>query len=112
MKFEEAKRLRIYLTEGELYEKLPLHEWLFKKALDMRLAGATVLRCMEGFGHHHVPHASKILSLSQELPIVVEIVDSTDHVDSFLDAVERAVAERLLTIEDVRISRGATPVVL
>ncbi len=95
--------LRIYLSEGRKYEGLPLHEWLLKKARDSGMAGATILRGMAGYGVDSQIHTAKILTLSQNLPLVIELVDSSDKVDAYLDLVDDAIDEGLATVEEVKV---------
>jgi PII-like signaling protein len=87
---------------------VPLYEWLVRRARDHGLAGATVLRGLEGFGASSRLHTAKILRLSSDLPIVVEIVDTIEKIDSFLPVIDEAVGEGLATVEkvDVRFYRG------
>ena len=80
----DAVLLRIFFGEDDKYRTLPLYEAIVLKAREMHLAGATVLRGQVGFGHSTRIHATKILRLSQDLPIIVEIVDSREKIDTFL----------------------------
>jgi PII-like signaling protein len=102
--------LRIYLGESDTYEGTPLYEWIVRRAREEGLAGATVLRGLEGFGARSVLHTSKILRLSSDLPVTVEIVDAIDKIDRFLALVEPAIEEGLATVEEVEVrfyrSRG------
>lgn len=104
----EGHLLRIFLGESDRHEGLPLYEWLVRKAREHGLAGATVLRGLEGFGAHSRVHTAKILRLSTDLPIVVEIVDTIEKIEAFLPVVDGAVAEGLATVEkvDVRFYRS------
>jgi PII-like signaling protein len=95
--------LRIFVGESDRYEGAPLYEWLVRKARECGLAGATVLRGLEGFGASSRLHTAKILRLSSDLPIVVEIVDTIDKIESFMPHVDEAVEEGLATIERVEI---------
>ena len=79
------------------------YEWLVRQARGKGLAGATVLRGLEGFGAHSVVHRARVLALSPDLPIVVEIVDTLDKIEAFLPIVDAAVAEGLATLEKVEI---------
>ena len=110
----EGHLLRIFLGESDRHEGLPLYEWLVRRAKEQGLAGATVLRGIEGFGAHSRLHTAKILRLSTDLPIVVEIVDTIEKIEAFLPVVDAAVAEGLATVEKVdirfyRSSRGTLP---
>lgn len=100
---EEGQLLRIFLGESDKREGKPLHEWLVLKARERGLAGATVLRGIEGFGAHSRLHTAKILRLSEDLPIVVEIVDTAEKIEAFLPVVDEAITEGLATVEKVRI---------
>jgi uncharacterized protein len=106
----EGRLLRIFLGESDKHEGRPLYEWLVLKAREAGLAGATVLRGIEGFGAHSRLHTAKILRLSEDLPIVVEIVDLAEKIEAFLPTVDGAVGEGLATVEkvDVRFYRGGT----
>ena len=73
---KEGQLLRIFIGESDKYAGAPLFEWIVNKAREMGLAGATVLRGLEGFGAHSRIHTAKLLRLSEDLPIVVEIVDT------------------------------------
>jgi len=84
MKLEgEGKLLRIFIGEADRFDHKPLYEQLVLRAREMGLAGATVLRGIEGFGARSRMHTAKILRLSEDLPLVIEIVDAEEKVDSF-----------------------------
>jgi PII-like signaling protein len=100
---KEGHLLRIFVGESDQYEGLPLYEWLVRSARKHGLAGATVLRGLEGFGAHSRVHTAKILRLSSDLPIVVEIVDTIEKIESFMPIVDEAVSEGLATLERVQI---------
>jgi len=100
---EEGHLLRIFIGESDRYEHQPLYEWIVRRAREHGLAGATVLRGLEGFGAHSRLHTAKILRLSTDLPIVIEIVDTMDRIESFLPVIDGAIAEGLATIEKVQI---------
>ena len=99
--------LRIFLGESDRHEGAPLYEWLVRRAREHGLAGATVLRGLEGYGAGSRLHTAKILRLSSDLPIVVEIVDTIDKIESFLPVIDGADREGLATVEkvDVRFYR-------
>ena len=107
----EGKLLRIFVGESDRWDGRPLYEAIVHQARAMGLAGATVLRGIEGFGASSVVHTSRILRLSEDLPMVIEIVDSADRIDAFLEATEAMVEEGLVTLERVDIlkyqGRGA-----
>jgi len=99
----EALLLRIYVGESDHWHGKPLHLAIVEKAREEGLAGATVLRGMEGFGAKSVIHASRFLDLSTDLPIVIEIVDSEDKVMGFLETASEMLKEGLATLERVRV---------
>ena len=101
--FRDGKRLRIYIGENDKHEGHPLYEWIVRRAREHGLAGATVLRGIEGFGAHSRLHTAKVLRLSAELPIVVEIVDTKEKIESFLPAIDAAIDEGLATVERVEV---------
>jgi hypothetical protein len=95
--------LRIYVTEDVRHESLPLYEWIIFKARAHGLAGVTVLRAMEGFGAHKRLHTAKVLRLSLDLPVVIEIVDTREKIDAFIPVVDGVLTECVVTVEDVEI---------
>lgn len=109
MKLEgEGKLLRIFLGESDRHEGMPLHEFLLREARHAGLAGATVVRGLAGFGAKSRIHTAKILRLSEDLPIVIEIVDLAEKIEAFLPTVDAVIKEGLVTIErvEVRLYRG------
>jgi uncharacterized protein len=108
---ENGVLLRIFIGESdrEPGRGRPLFEAIVRRARDAHLAGATVLRGPMGFGRHSRMHTSKLLELSTDLPIVIEIVDTEDKVEAFLPAVDELVTEGLVTLEAVRIVRYVSP---
>ena len=100
---KQGKLLRIFIGESDQYEGMPLHEWLVREARRQGLAGATVLRGLEGFGAHSRLHTAKILRLSSDLPIVIEIVDTEEKIEAFLPIIDEAIEEGLATLEKVQI---------
>jgi PII-like signaling protein len=100
---EDGCLLRIFVGESDRHQGKPLYEWLVLQAREAGLAGATVLRGIEGFGAHSRLHTAKILRLSEDLPIVIEIVDSAEKIEAFLPVVDGAIDEGLATIEKVRV---------
>jgi PII-like signaling protein len=99
----EGYLLRIFVGESDKHEGKPLYEWLVLKAREAGLAGATVLRGIEGFGAHSRLHTAKILRLSEDLPIVIEIVDALEKIEAFLPVVDHAIGEGLATLERVQV---------
>jgi hypothetical protein len=102
---EEGVLLRVFIGESdrEKGEDRPLYEAIVLRAREAHLAGATVLRGPMGFGKHSRMHAAKILDLSTDLPIVVEIVDAEEKIRAFLPVVDELVTEGLVTLEAVRV---------
>ena len=99
----QGQLLRIFIGENDKWEGKPLYEAIVLKARAAGLAGATVLRGMEGFGAKSRIHTARILRLSEDLPIVVEIVDSQDKIATILPELDRMVGEGLITLENVRV---------
>ena len=99
----DAVLLRIFFGEDDKHERLPLHEAIVLTAREMHLAGATVLRGHVGFGHSSHIHTTKILRLSQDLPVVVEIVDTQDKIDAFLPVLDEMMSSGLVTLEKVQV---------
>jgi PII-like signaling protein len=108
---ENGVLLRIFIGESdkEPGRGRPLYEAIVRRAKEAHLAGATVLRGPMGFGRHSRVHTTKLLELSTDLPVLIEIVDSEEKVDAFLPTVDELVTEGLVTIEAVRIVRYVSP---
>ena len=102
---ENAVLLRIYLGENDKYGRRPLYEAIILKAREMHLAGATVLRGPLGFGQASRLHTAKILRLSDDLPLVIEIVDGPEKIDGFLEVPDPMMDGGLVTIEKVNVRR-------
>jgi PII-like signaling protein len=100
---KEGCLLRVFIGESDKHEGRPLFEWIVKKAREHGLAGATVLRGVEGFGAHSRVHTTKILQLSTDLPVVVEIVDTREKIETFWPVIDGAISEGLATLERVEI---------
>ena len=100
---EDGHLLRIFVGESDKHDGRSLHEWIILKAREHGLAGATALRGLAGFGAHSRVHAARVLRLSSDLPIVVEIVDTRERIESFLPTIDRAIEEGLATLEKVEI---------
>lgn len=100
---KDGKLLRVFIGEDDKYDGQPLYEWIVRRAREHGLAGATVLRGLEGFGAHSRLHTAKVLRLSSDLPIVVEIVDTEEKIESFLPEIDDAVKEGLATVERVEV---------
>lgn len=100
---EQALALRIFIGEDDKDDGRPLYEAIVLKAREMHLAGATVLRGPLGYGHSSRLHTSKILRLSEDLPLVIEIVDGEDKINAFLPELDHLMTSGLITIENVRV---------
>ena len=100
---EDGVLLRIFIGETDLHEGRPVYEQIVMKARELGLAGATVLRGIMGFGAASRIHTAKLLRLSEDLPIVVEIVDTEDKVERLLPYLDLVVEEGLVTIEKARV---------
>jgi PII-like signaling protein len=107
---KDGKLLRIFVGENDKHEGQPLYERIVQKARERGLAGATALRGLEGFGAHSRLHTARILRLSSDLPIVVEIFDAEEKIEAFLPLIDDAVGEGLATVEkvEVRFYRSGT----
>jgi hypothetical protein len=102
---QEAVLARIFVGEDDRSDGKPLYEALVLKARELGLAGATVLRGPMGFGHASRLHTAKILRLSGDLPLIIEIVDGEDKIARFLDAIEPMMGSGLVTLEKVKVLR-------
>ncbi len=100
---EEGHLLRIFIGESDKWHGKPLYEAIVLKARELHMAGATVLRGPMGFGAHSRMHTAKILRLSEDLPIVIEIVDSEAKINTLMPFIDEAVQEGLVTLERVRV---------
>ncbi|MDQ5844352.1 MAG: DUF190 domain-containing protein [Acidobacteriota bacterium] len=100
---EEGCLLRIFIGESDSFNHKPLYEAIVLKARQSGLAGATVLRGVMGFGKNSILHTAKILRLSEDLPMVVEIVDSKEKVEAFLPFLDEMIKDGLVTVEKVRV---------
>lgn len=109
---EDGCLLRIFIGESDQWQGRPLYEAIVLKARALHLAGATVLRGPMGFGAASRIHTSKLLRLSEDLPIVIEIVDGREKIDALMPFVDEMVQEGLVTLEKVQVIRyrsGETP---
>jgi uncharacterized protein len=108
---EEGYLLRIFIGESDKRHGQLLYEWIVLKAREQGLAGATVLRGMLGFGAHSRLHTYKIERLSEDLPIIIEIVDTLEKLENFLTLIDPEIAEGLATLEkaQVRFYRSGKP---
>ncbi len=99
----DAVLLRIFIGESERSDGKPLYEAIVLKARELQLGGATVLRGPMGFGKSSHLHSAKILRLSEDLPMVVEIVDSQAKIDAFMPVLDRMMGSGLITVEKVQV---------
>ncbi|MBN1909546.1 MAG: DUF190 domain-containing protein [Pirellulales bacterium] len=99
----EAELLRIFLGESDRYQGKPLYEAIVLAARERGMAGATVLRGVMGFGAHSRMHTAKILRLSEDLPMVIEIVDAPDRIEAFLPQLDEMIEEGLITLERAQV---------
>lgn len=105
----DALLLRIFIGEDDRYEGGPLYEAIVLKARELHLAGATVLRGPMGFGRSSRLHTAKILRLSEDLPLVIEIVDTEERVNALLEALDPMMGSGLVTLEKVKVLRYGAP---
>jgi PII-like signaling protein len=104
-----ARRMTVYVGEDDTWHHKPLYSEIVHRAHRAGLAGATVLRGVEGYGAGSSRiHTSRILSLSEDLPVVVVLIDSPERIDAFLPQVEEVLAEGLVTLEDVEVALHRT----
>ncbi|MGD8564040.1 MAG: DUF190 domain-containing protein [Desulfarculaceae bacterium] len=99
----EAKLLRVFVGEDDKYQGRPLYEAIVHKAREAGLAGATVYRGVLGYGANSRVHTAKILRLSQDLPVVVEIVDTGDNIQAFMPTLDGMLSEGLVTLEKAEV---------
>ncbi|WP_305046845.1 DUF190 domain-containing protein [Geoalkalibacter sp.] len=102
---QDAMLLRIFIGEDDRFEGQPLYESIVLKARERHLAGATVIRCPMGFGQSSRLHTTKILRLSEDLPLVIEIVDTEAKIRDFLPVLDGMMGSGLITLEKVQVLR-------
>ena len=100
---EDGYLLRIFVGESDRHDHHPLYEWIVLKARENGLAGATVTRGVMGFGKNSILHTAKILRLSEDMPMIVEIVDGLEKIEKFLPELELMVTDGLVTLEKIRV---------
>jgi len=103
----QARRIRIYINEASRYKGTPLYHAIVLKAKELGLAGTTVFRGIEGFGANSRIKTARILELSHDLPIVIDIVDSIEYLDKLMPFLDQTVNEGLITIEDIEVIKYA-----
>lgn len=99
----EAELLRIFIGEADKFEGKPLYEVIANLAHRKGMAGATVIRGLMGFGAHSRMHTAKILRLSEDLPIIIEIVDEPEKIEALLPELDKMITEGLVTLEKIRV---------
>jgi len=100
---QEGSLLRIFIGESDRYAGRPLYEWIVQKARQSHLAGATVLRGMMGYGAHSRLHTFRIERLSEDLPVIIEIVDERHKLEEFLRTIDHVIVEGLATLEAAHV---------
>jgi uncharacterized protein len=100
---EQGMLLRIFVGETDKYGSKALYEQIVIKAREFNLAGATVIRGIMGFGANSRMHTTKVLRLSEDLPVIIEIVDTEENLNKLIPFLDEAVAEGLITLEKVRV---------
>ncbi len=100
---EKGLLLRIFIGEGDMYKGKALYEQIVLKARELHLAGATVVRGIMGFGADSRVHTAKILRLSEDLPIIIELVDTEEKLERLIPFLDETVQEGLITMEKVRV---------
>jgi PII-like signaling protein len=104
MKIEgEARRVRVYIGESDQWHGKPLYTAIVERCRAEGLAGATVLRGIESYGANSRIHTARILRLSEDLPIVIDIVDRTERIDTLLPILDEMVTEGLITLEEIHV---------
>ena len=106
---QDSVLLRIFLGEDDRYQHQPLYQAIVLKAREMHLAGATVLRGPMGFGHSSRVHSAKILAISEDLPLVIEIVDSEERINAFLPVLDTMMGSGLVTLEKLKVLQYGPP---
>ena len=102
-KTENVKKLKFFISEKIRYASLPLYEYIIRKAREQGLAGARAMRCIQGFGPSHRIHSTKLLDLSSDLPIVIDIIDTEEKVRLFLKGIDSAIEHAMAVIENVEV---------
>lgn len=100
---EDGYLLRIFIGESDKKDNMPLYEWIVRRAKEEKLAGATVLRGIEGYGAESHIHTARILQLSTDLPIIIEIIDTLEKIEKFMPIVDDVMKDGLATLEKVKI---------
>ncbi len=101
---QEGKLLRIFIAESDKHNGRPLHEVIMKKARDKKMSGATILKGCMGFGHKSNMHTPKLLRLSENLPLIVEIIDTQENIELFMPCLDEIIGEGIVTLENIDIT--------
>ena len=99
----DGRLVRIFVGESDTWHGKPLYEAIVLRAREDGLAGATVIRGVEGYGASSHLHTTRLLELSSDLPIVIELVDTTDRIEAFMPILDEMVGDGLVTVEDVHV---------
>jgi uncharacterized protein len=99
----QATLVRVFVGESDQHHGKPLYEAIVRRAREVGLAGATVLRGIEGFGASSTMHTTRLLELSSDLPVVIELVDTVDRIEAFLPELDDMVGDGLITLERVHV---------
>jgi PII-like signaling protein len=99
----EGKLLRIFIGESDRFEGKPLYQAIVERVRTEGLAGATVIRGIEGFGADSRIHTARILRLSEDLPVLIEVVDTAEKIDAIMPALDEMVGEGMVTVERVQV---------
>lgn len=100
----DAVRIKIYTSENHKLDNKPLYEAVVKKALELQIAGATVIRGVYGYGVHHTIHTAKLLELSDNLPFIIEIVDVQEKVDKIIPFLDMLSGKAVVTFEKISMA--------
>jgi hypothetical protein len=105
---EKRKLFRIFIGESDRYKDKPLHIAIIELCRERDIAGATVLRGVAGYGHHNILHTDRVLRLSGDLPLIVEIVDSEENLMKILPLLREMAADGLITMENIEVVKHLT----
>lgn len=105
----KAKLLKIYVGEKEQFKNKPLYQYLVHWLREQGIIGVTVCRGIEGYGQDKILHSARLLELSSDLPIILEIVDTAEKIDSIVPNVSRIVPKGLIFTVDIEVHKGITP---
>jgi len=106
---QEGTLLRIFIGDSDMYQGKPLYEAIVLKARERHLAGATVLKGIMGFGKNSRLHSAKLLELSTDLPVVIEIIDTEENISQFLPELDTMITDGLVTVESVQVIKYIAP---